>query len=71
VAQIVYDVAVRFCERYVDRFSRTKDLIGQAARSGVHNIAEGSQASTTSVTARLVFAIMAPLAAGCSGGRSG
>ena len=48
IAQLVYDVTVRFCERYVDRFSRTKDQMVQAARSGVQNIAEGSQASATS-----------------------
>ncbi len=48
VAQLTYDVTVRFCERYVDRFSRTKDQMVQAARSGVQNIAEGSQASATS-----------------------
>jgi len=48
VAQLVYDVTVRFCERYVDRFSRTRDQMEQAARSGVQNIAEGSQASGTS-----------------------
>jgi len=48
VAQLVYDITVRFCERYVDRFSRTKDQMVQAARSGVQNIAEGSQASATS-----------------------
>jgi four helix bundle suffix protein len=48
MAQLVYDVTVRFCERYVDRFSRTRDQMVQAARSGVQNIAEGSQASGTS-----------------------
>ena len=48
VAQLVYDVTVRFCELYVDRFSRTQDQMVQAARSGVQNIAEGSQASATS-----------------------
>ncbi len=48
VAQLVYDITVRFCDRYVDRFSRTKDQMVQAARSGVQNIAEGSQASATS-----------------------
>ncbi len=48
VAQLVYDLTVRFCDRYVDRFSRTKDQMVQAARSGVQNIAEGSQASGTS-----------------------
>lgn len=48
ISQLVYDITVRFCERYVDKFSRTKDQMIQAARSGVQNIAEGSQASATS-----------------------
>jgi len=48
VAQLVYDITVRFCERYIDRFSRTRDQMVQAARSGVQNIAEGSAASATS-----------------------
>lgn len=48
VAQLAYDVTIRFCDRYVDRYSRTKDQMVQAARSGVQNIAEGSQASATS-----------------------
>jgi four helix bundle suffix protein len=48
VAQLVYDVTVRFCDRYIDRRSRTRDQMVQAARSGVQNIAEGSQASGTS-----------------------
>jgi four helix bundle suffix protein len=48
VAQLVYDVTVRFCDRHVDRRSRTHDQMVQAARSGVQNIAEGSQASGTS-----------------------
>jgi len=48
LAQLIYDVTVRFCERYVGRGSRTRDQMVQAARSGVQNIAEGSQASGTS-----------------------
>ena len=48
VAQLVYDITVRFCEKYIDRQSRTRDQMVQAARSGVQNIAEGSQASGTS-----------------------
>ena len=48
VAELVYDVTVRFCERYIDRRNRTHDQMVQAARSGVQNIAEGSQASGTS-----------------------
>jgi four helix bundle suffix protein len=48
VAQLVYDVTVRFCDRYISLRSRTHDQMVQAARSGVQNIAEGSQASGTS-----------------------
>ena len=48
VAQLVFDVTVRFCDRYIDKYSRTRDQMVQAARSGVQNIAEGSQASGTS-----------------------
>jgi four helix bundle suffix protein len=49
VSQLVYDVTVRFCNRYIDRRSRTHDqMVQQAARSGVQNIAEGSKASGTS-----------------------
>ena len=48
VAQLAYDVTVRFCDRYIDKKSRTHDQMVQAARSGVQNIAEGSQVSGTS-----------------------
>ena len=48
IAQLVYDVTVRFCDRYVQKRSRTHDQMVQAARSGVQNIAEGSQAAGTS-----------------------
>ena len=48
VAQLVYDVTVRFCDRYIEKRSRTHDQMVQAARSGVQNIAEGSQVSGTS-----------------------
>jgi len=34
VAQLVYDVTVRFCDRYIDRRSRTRDQMTQAARRG-------------------------------------
>lgn len=43
VAQLVYDVTVRFCDRYIEKRSRTYDQMVQAARSGVQNIAEGQQ----------------------------
>jgi four helix bundle suffix protein len=47
-AEIVHDATVVFCDRYVDRRSRTHDQMVQAARSGKQNIAEGSMASGTS-----------------------
>jgi len=47
-AEIVYDATVRFCDRFVDRRSRTHDQMVQAARSDKQNIAEGSMASGTS-----------------------
>jgi len=48
IAQLCYDVTVRFCDRYISKRSRTLDQMVQAARSGVQNIAEGSKASGTS-----------------------
>src|SRR5437899_1695352 len=47
-AELVYDATVKFCDRFIDRRSRTHDQMVQAARSGRQNIAEGSQASGTS-----------------------
>jgi four helix bundle suffix protein len=47
-AEIVYDATVHFCDRFIDRRSRTHDQMIQAARSGKQNIIEGSMASATS-----------------------
>jgi len=48
VAEAVYDATVVFCDRFIDRRSRTHDQMVQAARSGVRNISEGSGAAATS-----------------------
>jgi len=48
MAEIVYDATVVFCNRFINRRSRTHDQMVQAARSGKQNIAEGSMASGTS-----------------------
>lgn len=48
MSEIVYDATVAFCNRLIDRRSRTHDQMVQAARSGKQNIAEGSMASGTS-----------------------
>ncbi len=45
---VIYDATVAFCERFVDKRSRTHDQMVQAARSGRQNIAEGSRASAAS-----------------------
>ena len=47
-AEIIYDATAVFCDRLINRRSRTHDQMVQAARSGKQNIAEGSMASGTS-----------------------
>ena len=47
-SRMIYDGTVKFCERFIDKYSRTCDQMVQAARSGKQNILEGSQASGTS-----------------------
>jgi restriction system protein len=48
MAEIVYDATVKFCDRFIEKRSRTHDQMVQAARSGKQNIAEGSMVSGTS-----------------------
>ena len=48
LAQLCFDITVRFVELYIPKNSRTTDQMVQAARSGVQNIAEGSGAAATS-----------------------
>lgn len=38
---VIYDLTVQFCNRYINKKSRTHDQMVQAARSGKQNIAEG------------------------------
>lgn len=52
-SEIIYDATVRFCDRFIDKRSRTHDQMVQAARSGNKNIAEGSQVSGTSKESEL------------------
>lgn len=48
IAEAIYDATVVFCDRFIDKRSRTHDQMVQAARSGVRNISEGSGAAATS-----------------------
>jgi restriction system protein len=47
-AEIIHDLTVEFVDLYIDRKSRTKDQMEQAARSGKQNIVEGISFSVTS-----------------------
>jgi four helix bundle suffix protein len=58
-AEWVYDATVKFCNKFIDRRSRTHDQMVQAARSGRQNIAEGSQASGTSKKTELKLVAVA------------
>lgn len=40
-AEIIYDLTVDFVKKYINPYSRTKDQMEQAARSGKQNIPEG------------------------------
>ena len=53
LAQLCFDITVRFVELYIPKNSRTVDQMVQAARSGVQNIAEGSVAAATSKRSEL------------------
>jgi len=50
---VIYDATVSFCDRFMDKRSRTVDQMVQAARSGRQNIAEGSRASAASTQTEL------------------
>ncbi len=67
-AELIYDATVVFCDRFIDRHSRTHDQMVQAARSGVQNIAEGSMASATSkkTELKLTGALPAQASKNCS-----
>lgn len=53
LSRLIYDLTVRFCDKFIGKRSRTHDQMVQAARSGVQNIAEGSQNSGTSKKSEL------------------
>ena len=48
LGNLIYDATASFCEQFISRKDRTFDQMVQAARSGVANIIEGSEASATS-----------------------
>ncbi len=61
LAAVVYDLTVKFCDHWVDRFSRTRDQMTQAARSGKQNIVEGSKGKSLQNYVRLCSVARASL----------
>ena len=60
-SEIVYDFTVEFCDRYIDKRSRTTDQMVQAARSGKQNIAEGYMEKSIESKIKLVSVARASL----------
>ncbi len=60
-SEIVYDFTVDFCDRYIDKRSRTTDQMVQAARSGKQNIAEGYMEKSIESKIKLVSVARASL----------
>lgn len=48
IADLMYDITVLFCDKYVNRLDRTHDQMVQSARSGCQNLQEGSIDSAVS-----------------------
>lgn len=61
LSAVVYDLTVVFCERWIDRFSRTRDQMVQAARSGKQNIVEGSKGKSLKTYIKLCSVARASL----------
>jgi restriction system protein len=54
-----YDATLIFCDRFIEKRSRTHDQMVQAAGSGKQNIAEGSVASGASKKSELKLTTVA------------
>lgn len=50
----IYDYTVEFCNRWINKYSRTHDQMVQAARSATQNIAEGYRQRSLAQYIRLV-----------------
>ncbi len=61
LSAVVYDLTVEFCNRWIDRFSRTRDQMVQAARSGKQNIVEGSKGKSLKTYIKLCSVARASL----------
>jgi hypothetical protein len=50
IARLIHDITVRFCNRYIEKHSRSHKRMIEAARNGLQNIADGYEASASSRT---------------------
>lgn len=53
LATTIYDLTVVFCDRFIEKRSRTHDQMVQAARSGKQNIVEGSVGKSVDTNLKL------------------
>lgn len=53
LATTIYDLTTIFCDRYIDKRSRTHDQMVQAARSGKQNIVEGNIGKSVDTSLKL------------------
>lgn len=53
-AEILYDFTVEFVKKYINPYSRTKDQMEQAARSGKQNVPEGYLQKSLEVRIKLL-----------------
>ena len=60
-SEIIYDFTVEFCDRYINKRSRTIDQMVQAGRSGKQNIAEGYMEKSIESKIKLVGVARASL----------
>lgn len=59
ITVFLYDYTVGFCNRWINKYSRTHDQMVQAARSGTQNIAEGyKQESLNGIQKRKLLMIL-------------
>jgi len=43
IAQLIYDLTVRFCERYVDKFNRTRDQMVRRREAACRTLPRGAR----------------------------
>jgi hypothetical protein len=59
IARLIYNLTVRFCNRYIEKHNRSHNRMIQAARTGFQKISEGYRASASSKTTEFTLTTFA------------